>query len=126
MTIPANLWTDERGRRRHRLPGRDQVLSRRRARQMSRRFADVGVGIPAVRLQAIAAGAPAASSELVDVQFALAASQIQREERVAKFHRTRRRGIQCLLVAGLILAALNLLLCMAYVFISLVLHEPPF
>lgn len=93
---------------------------------MSRRFADVGVGIPAVRLQAIAAGAPAASSEMVDVQFALAVSQIQREERLAKFQRTRRRGIQWLLVAGLILAALNLLLCMAYVFISLVLHEPPF
>jgi hypothetical protein len=93
---------------------------------MSRRFAEVGVGIPAVRLQAIAAGAPAASSELVGVQFALAASQIQREERLARFHRARRRGIQCLLVAGLILAALNLLLCMAYVFISLVLHEPPF
>jgi hypothetical protein len=93
---------------------------------MSRRFADVGVGISAVRLQAIAAGGPVASSELVDVQFALAATQIQREERVAKIHRTRRRGIQCLLVAGLILAALNLLLCMAYGFISLVLHEPPF
>ncbi|WP_375483995.1 hypothetical protein [uncultured Mycobacterium sp.] len=93
---------------------------------MSRRFAEVGVEIPAVRLQAIAAGAPVASSELVDVQFALTTTQIQREERVAKLHRTRRRGIQCLLVAGLILAALNLLLCMAYAFISLVLHEPPF
>jgi hypothetical protein len=93
---------------------------------MSRRFADVGVGIPAARLQAIAAGAPMTSNEVLDVQFALAVSEIQREQRLARFHRTRRRGIQCLLVAGLMLAALNLLLCMAYVFVSLVLHEPPF
>jgi hypothetical protein len=56
----------------------------------------------------------------------MAVSEIQREQRLARFHRTRRRGIQCLLVAGLMLAALNLLLCMAYVFVSLVLHEPPF
>lgn len=90
---------------------------------MSRRFAGVGVGIPAMRLQQIAAGAPFSSHELVDVNFALCVTEIQRDERRAKWKRGRRRATQWLIVAGLILAALNLLLCMAYVFVSLALHE---
>ncbi|MBV9319606.1 MAG: hypothetical protein JO106_06795 [Mycobacterium sp.] len=90
---------------------------------MSRRFAEVGVGIPAARLQQIAAGAPFASDELVDVNFALCATEIKRQERRAKLKRSQRRATQWLIVAGLVLAALNLLLCMAYVFISLALHE---
>ena len=90
---------------------------------MSRRFADVGVGIPAARLQQLAAGAPFASDELVDVNFALCATEIKRQERRAKWKRSQRRATQWLIVAGLVLAALNLLLCMAYVFISLALHE---
>lgn len=102
------------------------MLSRRRARRMSRRFAGVGVGIPAVRLQEIAAGAPIAFEELMDVRFALTATEIKRAERLAKFERRRRVWIRFLIVAVLILAALNLLLCMAYVFIGLVLHEAPF
>jgi hypothetical protein len=93
---------------------------------MSQRFAGVGVGIPAARLQEIAAGAPPASEELVSVEFALAAIEIKREERLAKFKRSQRRGIRWLIVAGLVLVALNVLLCMTYIFISLVLHEWPF
>ncbi|HYB39350.1 MAG TPA: hypothetical protein VEF72_28925 [Mycobacterium sp.] len=93
---------------------------------MSRRFAGVGVGIPAARLQKIAAGAPAESNELVDVNFALAATEIKREERRAKLKRSQRRGIRWLMVAGLVLVALNLLLCMAYAFVSMALHEWPF
>lgn len=93
---------------------------------MSQRFAGVGVGIPPARLQEIAAGAPPAADELVSVDFALAAIEIKREERLAKFKRSQRRGIRWLIVAGLVLVALNLLLCMAYIFIGLVLHELPF
>lgn len=92
---------------------------------MSRRFAGVGVGIPATRLQEIAAGAPSASDELVDVNFALAATAMKRQERVAKFKRRQRRAVYWLIVAGMVLAALNLLLCMTYLFIILALHESP-
>jgi hypothetical protein len=92
---------------------------------MSRRFAGVGVGIPAMRLREIAAGAPVADDELADVNFALAATEIKREERLAKFVRTQRRGMRWLIVAGLVLAALNFLVCMAYIF-SLALHASPF
>ncbi|EID15327.1 hypothetical protein [Mycobacterium xenopi] len=126
MATPSNLWGDEWRKLPHRAQVGDRVLSRRRARRMSRRFAGVGVGIPAVRLQEIAAGAPIAFEELMDVRFALTATEIKRAERLAKFERRRRVWIRFLIVAVLILAALNLLLCMAYVFIGLVLHEAPF
>jgi hypothetical protein len=116
-------WADEWGGRSHRSRLGEQSLSRRRARQLSRRFAGVGVGIPPARLQQIAAGAPFGSDELVDVRFALCATELRREERRAKFEHGRRRLVHCLIVGGLILAALNLLLCMAYVFVSLALHE---
>jgi len=91
---------------------------------MSRRFAGVGVQIPAARLRQMASGAPLASSESVDYTFALAATEIIREQRLARAKRNRRRLVQALIVAGLILAALNLLICIGYVFISLALHEP--
>ncbi|MGH3563147.1 MAG: hypothetical protein ACRDTN_15530 [Mycobacterium sp.] len=92
---------------------------------MSRRFDGVGVRIPAARLREITAGAPFASDELVDVNFALAATEIKREQRLARVKRTQRRAIRWLIVAGLVLAALNLLICMGYIFISLALHESP-
>lgn len=90
---------------------------------MSRRFAGVGVGVAPARLQQIAAGAPFASDELFDVRFALCATELKRQDRRAQWERGKRRLVHCLIVAGLILAALNLLLCMAYVFVSLALHE---
>ncbi len=62
----------------------------------------------------------------MDVRFALAATEIKREERLAKFKRAQRRVVRWLIVAGLVLASLNVLLCMAYIFIALVLHERPF
>jgi hypothetical protein len=98
---------------------RDQVLSRRQARRRSRRFATVGVGIPATRLREIAAGAPASDHELADVSFALAVTEIQREERHAKFARRLHFGLHVLLGAGLFLVLLNFLLCMAYVLFTL-------
>lgn len=91
---------------------------------MSRRFAGVGVQIPAARLREITAAAPLASAESVDYAFALAATAMQREQRLARGQRARRRLVHALIVAGLMLAALNLLICIGYVFISLALHEP--
>ncbi|ORW67375.1 hypothetical protein AWC24_10530 [Mycolicibacter senuensis] len=91
---------------------------------MSRRFAGVGVQIPAARLREMMAGAPPAAAESVDYTFALAATALQREQRLARAQRNRRRLVRALIVAGLVLAALNLLICMGYLFISLALHEP--
>ncbi len=125
MATPANLWGSEWGRPPNRLHVRHQVLSRRRARRMSKRFAGVGVGIPAARLQEIAAGAPCASNEMTDVSFALAVSEIKRQERLARFKRGQRCGVRLLIVAGMVLVAMNFLLCMAYLFFSLALHESP-
>src|SRR5574337_766957 len=109
----------------HRLPLQDRVLGRWWARRMSRRFAGVGVNIPAARLREMMAGAPLASDESIDVNFALAATEIKREQRLARLKRTQRRAVQWLIIAGVVLAALNLLICMGYVFVSLALHELP-
>jgi hypothetical protein len=105
---------------------RDGALTRRQARRLSRRFGDVGVVIPAMRLQQIAAGVGAGDKELSDVKFALAATEFQREERHAKLKRSQRRAMHCLIVGGLILLMLNSLLCMAYLFFTLALHAAPY
>jgi hypothetical protein len=110
----------------HRVLMPDGALTRRQARRLSRRFGDVGVAIPAMRLQQIAAGASAGDKELSDVNFALAATEFEREERLAKLKRSQRRAVHCLIVAGLILLVLNSLLCMAYLFFSLALHAAPY
>ena len=89
---------------------------------MSRRFDGVGVAIPATRLQQIAAGASAGDDELTDVRFALAATEIENEQRLAKLKRNQRRALHWLIVAGLMLLLLNSLLCMAYLFFSLTMH----
>ncbi|WP_236056458.1 hypothetical protein [Mycobacterium sp. SM1] len=59
------------------------------------------------------------------MDFALAAIGIRRAERLAKLKGRQRRGIRWLIVGCLILVALNLLLCVAYLFMGLVLHEWP-
>jgi hypothetical protein len=87
---------------------------------MSRRFADVGVGISPTRLREIMAGSPFADAESFDVNFAIAATALQREERVARFMRMRRRAVQWLIFAGMVLVSLHLLICMAYAFVSVV------
>lgn len=92
---------------------------------MSRQFAGVGVGIPAARLREIAAGAPHSSDELVDVNFALAAVEMKRQERIATVKRNQRRVVYWLIVGGMVLAALNLLLCLTFGFIILAMHESP-
>ena len=104
----------------------DRALTRGQARRLSRRFQDVGVAISATRLRQIAAGACARDDELTDVSFAVAATEIQHEQRLAKLKRSQRRVIRWLIVAGLVLLLLNSLLCMAYLFFSLALHNYPY
>ncbi len=58
--------------------------------------------------------------------FALTATELQREERLAKLKRSRRRVVRWLIVAGLILLVLNSLLTMAYLVFSLALHASPY
>jgi hypothetical protein len=89
---------------------------------MSRRFAEVGVGIPPARLQQIAAGAPVSDDESADVNFAVAATEIQHQARLAKLAQIRRRCVWWLIVAGLVLVALNALVCVAYVVVTMAQH----
>jgi hypothetical protein len=102
------------------------MLGRRQARRMSRRFAAVGVPIPPARLRAMAAGAPAADDELTDVTFAFAATEIEREQRHAKFVHGRRCAIQSLIVTGTVLLMLAMLICMAYGMLVLTQPAPPY
>jgi len=95
------------------------MLGRRGARRLSKHFAEVGVETPPERLQEIVAGAPAADDEVTDVNFALIATQINRQERVAKFKWLKRQGIQSLIFAGLLLVVLNFLFCVAYLLLNL-------
>jgi multisubunit Na+/H+ antiporter MnhB subunit len=93
---------------------------------MSRSFAEVGVPILPARLRQIAAGGAFANGELTQVQFALIATEIQRERRHTKFERVRWRCIRWLLVVGLVLAALNLLITILYVVFSLTHQLSPY
>lgn len=93
---------------------------------MSRRFARVGVEIAPARLRAIAAGTAGTSDELTDVQFALFATETCREQRQARVARAKHRAVYSLVVAALVLTALNVLASGVYIMLSLLLHESPF
>lgn len=105
---------------------RDRALTRRQARRLSRRFGGVGVEIPAARLRQLAGGATAGDDELTDVNFAIAATEFEHEQRVAKLKHNQRLAVHWLIVAGLVLLLLNALLCMAFLFFSLALHTYPY
>jgi hypothetical protein len=110
----------------HHILMHDRALTRRQARRLSRRFDGVGVAIPATRLRQIAAGAIADDGELTDVSFAIAATEIQHEQRLAKLKHSQRLAVHWLIVAGLVLLLLSSLLCMALLFFSLTLHTYPY
>jgi hypothetical protein len=93
---------------------------------MSRRFAGVGVRIRASRLQELAAGAAATDTERIDVTFALAACEIEREDFSVKMIRARRRCGRWLLVAAMAVVALMGLVGVAYLVLTLASHLPPF
>lgn len=125
VTTPSNPWGDERGEISHRLPMRDPHLGRRQARRMSRRFARIGVEAPPKRLQQMLAGSPLADPEFTDISFAFLAIQLNRELRIAKLRRLQGHATRLLITLGLILVALNFLLCLAYVVFSLTQHTQP-
>jgi hypothetical protein len=104
----------------------DRALTRGQARRLSRRFDSVGVAIPATRLRQIAAGAETGTAEWTDVNFAIVATEIQDEQRVAKRRRAKARLTRWLIMAGLVLLLLNSLMCMAYLFFSVALHAYPY
>jgi hypothetical protein len=103
---------------------RHQILGRRRARRLCRRFARVGVETKPERLQQMLAGVPFTDHEVTDVNFALIATHITREERIVKLKRLRRRGTLAVMFAGLVLIVLNFLFCLAYVLLNLT-HQAP-
>jgi hypothetical protein len=103
---------------------RGQVLGRREARRVCRRCASVGIQTRPERIQAMVAGVPVADDEFTDVNFALIATQINREKRAAKFRGLRRRGTHSLIFAGLVLIVLNFLFCIAYVLLNLTEQTP--
>ncbi|OBI91064.1 hypothetical protein [Mycobacterium asiaticum] len=119
MTTPSNPWGDERRRLSQQLQMRGQILGRRQARRLSRRFALVGVDIPPTRLQQLVTGSPVADREMTDVNFALIATQYNREKKSAKVAHAQRRCKHAAICAGLVLVALNFLFCIAYLFFTL-------
>ena len=128
---PSNPLVDEWGRSRRvritkQVLSRRNALTRRHARRMSRSFAGVGVSILPARLRQLSAGAAFANGELTEIKFALIATEIRRQQHHAKFERGRRRFVRWLLVAGLVLVALNLLISMEYVFLSVTEQLPPY
>lgn len=71
------------------------------------------------------AGLPVAVGEVADVNFALIALQLKREQLIAKYERLKRRGARSLIFVGLVLVTLNFLFCMAYALFSLTLEAAP-
>ncbi|MDC8984936.1 hypothetical protein PR370_23010 [Mycobacterium marinum] len=123
MTTSSNPWGDERRRLSHQLPMRDHLFGRSQARRLSRRFAGVGVRISPQRLREMHAGMLASDSEMTNINFALIAIQITREKRVAKLHRLQRKCRHALLSLGMVIVALNFLLCIGYLLFSLTLQR---
>jgi hypothetical protein len=122
---PSNPWGNDGGQLSQRFQLRNQVLSRRQARRLSRRFARVGVNTPPERLCQMLAGVPFAAGEVTDLNFAFIATRLRREQLSAKFKRLKRRGARSLLFVGLVLVTLNFLFCMAYALFSLTLEAAP-
>ena len=119
VAIPSNPCGGERGQLSHRLEMQYQIVGRRGARRLCKRFEQVGVRTRPDRLQQMLAGLPGPDDEVTDVRFALIASQINREARTSKLKRLQRRGTRSLLFAGLVLVVLNFLFCVAYVLLNL-------
>ncbi|MEW2482360.1 hypothetical protein ACPCIR_23485 [Mycobacterium sp. NPDC051198] len=125
MTTPSNAhggWAQ----RPHSVDALDHRLTRRQARQMSRRFDRVGVGIAAARLREISSGAPAADAELERVQFAVVADELMHDERIAKLARGKQRCASWFVVVIMGLIMFSSLLCMVVLMLSLMQHSAPF
>ncbi|MGA9492356.1 MAG: hypothetical protein WBV80_19175 [Mycobacterium sp.] len=122
---PSTPWGHERGQLPQRFQVRNQIVGRRQARRLSRRFARVGVTTPPDRLRMMLAGSPAAYAEVADFHFASIATQFKREQFSARLRRLKRRSTRSLLFLGLVLVTLNFLFCMAWALFSLTLEAAP-
>lgn len=122
---PSNPWGNERGQLSQRFQVRNQVIGRRQARRLSKRFAQVGVNTSPERLRLVLAGGPVTADEFADVSFAFIATQLKREQLSAKYKRLKRRGARSMIFVGLVLVTLNFLFCMAYALFSLTLESSP-
>src|ERR1700733_9033490 len=97
VTAASNPLGEERGRLSHQLNTRYQILGQRRARRMSRQFARVGIDAQPVRLQQMLAGMPVTEDEVTDINFALIATQMRRDERSSRYKRLQRKGTQSMI-----------------------------
>lgn len=95
-------------------------------RRLSRRFSTVGVDIAPERLREIADGAPATEGEWVDVSFAMVATSLLTEQRRTKRSRARRRLVRWGIVAGAVVVAINVLLCLGLLFFVMTQHTSPY
>ena len=104
----------------------DPLRSGGELRRLSRRFSTVGVDIPPRRLRQIADGAPASEGEWVDVCFALVATNLLTEQRRSRRVLTRRRLVHWCIVAGAVVVALNVVLCLGLLFFVMTQHVSPY
>ena len=125
VMTPSTPWGNERGHLPERLRVGSQIVGRRQARRLSRRFARVGVTTPPDRLRQMLAGAPAAYAEVADFKFALIATQFKRDQFRARVRRMKRRGARTLIFVGMVLVTLNFLFCLAWAMFNLTLEAPP-
>src|SRR5271167_4838168 len=80
VMTPSTPSGNERGQLPQRLRVGSQIVGRRQARRLSRRFAREGITTPPDRLRQMLAGAPAAYAEVADFNFALIATHFQRDQ----------------------------------------------
>src|SRR5271156_3075144 len=125
VMTPSTPWGNERGQLPQRLRFGSQIVGRRQARRLSRRFARVGITTPPDRLRQMLAGAPAAYAEVADFNFALIATQFKRDQFRARVRRMKRRGARALIFVGMVLVTLNFFFFMAGPFLNLTLGPPP-
>ena len=111
VMTPSTPWGNERGQLPQRLRLGSQIVGRRQARRLSRRFARVGITTPPDRLRQMLAGAPAAYAEVADFKFALIATRFKRDQFRARVRRMKRRGARTLIFVGMVLVTLNFLFC---------------
>jgi hypothetical protein len=76
-------------------------------------------------LREIAAGAPASEREWVDVSFALVATNLVSDQRRTRRSRAQKRLAHWAVVAGAVVVALNVLLCLGLLFFVLTQHGYP-
>ncbi|OBG87966.1 hypothetical protein A5699_18275 [Mycobacterium sp. E802] len=126
MTTPSSAYGGGWRHQPHAMTTLDHRLSRRQARQMSRRFAGVGVAIDAARLRQISSGAPAANAELTNVEFAVVACELMQDQHLSRLTRGKQHCLEWLVVLIMGLIMFGALVCATVLMLSLMSHSTPF